>query len=70
MVVEGERSRDELQELLALKDRENFRKLYINEALRVKIIEMTKPDKPNSKSQRYRLTAKGKELQKQLKNKK
>jgi len=29
---------------------------------------MTIPDKPNSKTQKYRLTEKGKTIQKQLKN--
>ena len=69
-ISEGEKSRDELQELLGLKDRESFRKLYINEALALKLIEMTIPDKPNSKNQKYRLTGKGKTLQTKLKQQK
>lgn len=67
LILEGENKREELQEILGLKDRENFRKLYINEALKLKLIEMTIPDKPNSRNQKYRLTDKGKVLQQQLK---
>ena len=33
------------------------------------ILELTIPDKPNSKNQKYRLTAKGIALKEQLKNK-
>jgi hypothetical protein len=33
------------------------------------ILELTIPDKPNSKNQKYRLTAKGLTLKEQLKNK-
>ena len=33
------------------------------------ILELTIPDKPNSKNQKYRLTAKGLGLKEQLKNK-
>lgn len=33
------------------------------------ILELTIPEKPNSKNQKYRLTAKGLALKEQLKNK-
>ena len=33
---------------------------YLRPALDSGLVEMTLPDKPNSRSQRYRLTAKGK----------
>ncbi|MBS1590284.1 MAG: putative DNA binding domain-containing protein [Bacteroidetes bacterium] len=52
-------SRDELQDILELKDRENFRLNYLKPALEQGLIEMTIPDKPNSRLQRYRLTKKG-----------
>jgi ATP-dependent DNA helicase RecG len=65
-----DKSRDELQELLGLSDRKYFRKLYVYDALKSGMIEMTLPEKPNSPNQKYRLTKKGKELQKQLKKEK
>lgn len=67
LILEQEMTRDQLQEKLQLKDRENFRKLYLLEALENGYIEMTKPDKPNSPKQKYRLTEKGKLLQNQIK---
>ena len=66
LIFENEMTRDELQEKLQLKDRENFRKLYIVEALKKGFIEMTKPDKPTSPDQKYRLTKSGKQLLKQM----
>ena len=48
--------RDELQEMMELKDRKNFRKKYLNPALEQGWIEMTIPQKPNSSLQRYQLT--------------
>ena len=61
-VLEGEMNRLELQEKLNLSDREHFRRSYLKPALEQGVIEMTVPDKPNSKSQKYRLTAIGKQL--------
>ena len=57
--VRGEMSRQTLQHALGLADREHFRKAYLAPALAQKLIEMTQPDKPNSRSQRYRLTESG-----------
>lgn len=51
--------RAELQTALRLKSQENFRKLYLVPALEAKLVEMTVPDKPKSRLQQYRLTAKG-----------
>ncbi len=67
-IINGEAERDFLQETLGLKDRENFRKLYLNEAIALGFLEMTIPDKPNSQNQSYRLTAKGLDFQKTLKD--
>ena len=55
-------TRKNLQESLLLRGEENFRKLYLVPALEAGYIEMTIPDKPNSRLQKYRLTAKGKAL--------
>ena len=52
-------SRDELQNILALTDRKSFRNLYLKPSLDNGFIEMTIPDKPNSKLQKYRITQKG-----------
>ena len=40
-------------EKLGLKSRETFRKNYMNPALELGIVQMTIPDKPNSRNQRY-----------------
>jgi ATP-dependent DNA helicase RecG len=56
----------ELQESLALKDAEHFRKNYLNAAIDQSLIEMTIPEKPRSKLQKYRLTALGQQLKQQL----
>ncbi len=52
-------SRQAMQDAVGLADREHFRKTYLAPALEQGVIEMTMPDKPNSPSQRYRLTALG-----------
>jgi ATP-dependent DNA helicase RecG len=57
--VVGEMTRQALQDALGLADREHFRKSYLTPALEQGVIEMTLPSKPNSRSQRYRLTVLG-----------
>ena len=64
MVMEGIMTREELQRKLALSDREYFRTNYLIPAIKNEIIEMTIPDKPKSKNQKYRLTTKGNEYKK------
>ena len=46
----------ELMERLSLKHRPTFRNNYLKPALAKGLIEMTVPDKPNSKNQKYRKT--------------
>ncbi len=53
-VLEGEMLREEIQAMLGLKDRKSFRERYLKPALEAGLIEMTIPDKPTSKVQRYR----------------
>jgi hypothetical protein len=53
-----------LQAALAMKDRKSFRELYLKPALVAGYVALTIPDKPNSRLQQYRLTAKGKSLAK------
>ncbi len=52
--MKGEMSREELQHMLGLQDRKSFRERYLKPALKAGLIEMTYPDKPNSKLQKYR----------------
>jgi ATP-dependent DNA helicase RecG len=49
-------------QLLNLRERGTFFRNYIQPALKLGLIEMTIPDKPNSRLQKYRLTEKGKDL--------
>jgi hypothetical protein len=51
--------RETLQNALGLSARKNFRTLYLAPALKSALLEMTIPDKPNSRLQQYRLTDKG-----------
>ena len=60
--LEGELTRGELQSALGLEHREHFRSAYLSPALDAGLIEMTRPDKPNSRLQRYRLTEAGRAL--------
>ena len=59
--IQGETSREALQSALGLLDRKSFRERYLNPALADGLIEMTIPDKPNSRLQKYRLTDKGRQ---------
>jgi hypothetical protein len=52
-------SREELQNALGLQDRKSFRERYLKPALADGLIEMTMPEKPNSRLQKYRLADKG-----------
>jgi Fic family protein len=55
----AEMSREEIQSTLGLQDRKSFRARYLTPALGEGLIEMTLPEKPNSRLQKYRLTVKG-----------
>ncbi len=55
----GEMTRAELQDSLSLKHLPHFRGAYLRPALDAGLIELTIPDKPNSRLQKYRLTAVG-----------
>jgi hypothetical protein len=54
-------SRQAVQAALHLSDRKSFRERYLKPALSDGLIEMTIPDKPNSRLQKYRLTDKGRQ---------
>lgn len=63
---EGCLSRTEIMKKLKLFNRDYFRIGYLQPALISGYIEMTMPDKPKSRFQKYLLTAKGNELKKNL----
>ena len=58
----GALGREALQQRLGLSDRKSFRQHWLAPALANGLIEMTLPDKPSSKRQQYRLSAKGRRL--------
>jgi Fic family protein len=60
-VIQGEVGREALQAALGLSDRKSFRERYLKPAIADGLIEMTIPDKPNSRMQKYRLTDKGRQ---------
>lgn len=61
VAIRGEMGREALQSALRLSDRKSFRERYLKPALADGLIEMTIPDKPNSRLQKYCLTAKGRQ---------
>ncbi|MBK8805198.1 MAG: putative DNA binding domain-containing protein [Bacteroidales bacterium] len=66
-IFHNEMSVLQLMTKLNLTGRRNFLQNYLQPALEAGLIEMTQPDSPNSPTQKYKLTEKGKTLQKQLK---
>ena len=66
-ILDREMNRAEIQEILKLNDRENFRRNYIQPALKLKFIELVYPNSPRHPQQKYRLTKKAIEF---LKNSK
>ncbi|HNQ62905.1 MAG TPA: UvrD-helicase domain-containing protein [Syntrophorhabdaceae bacterium] len=70
MLISGEMSRPELQKIVGINDISHFRGSYIIPALEQGLLEMTLPDKPKSRQQKYRLTEKGKTLQTKFKQQK
>jgi hypothetical protein len=68
LVIQGDMAREALQSALGLSDRKSFRERYLKPALANGLIEMTIPDKPNSRLQQYRLTDKGRQWLAQRRN--
>jgi Fic family protein len=58
-ILKGEMFRKEIQQILGLKDEKHFRTAYQQSAIAAGLIEMTAPDRPHSRLQKYRLTPKG-----------
>ena len=63
VVLKGDMNRPQLMTALGLRDEKHFRQHYQQAAVAAGLIEMTVPDKPNSRLQRYRLTPAGQALQ-------
>ena len=68
-VLSGEMGRAQLQAVLGLAHRRHFTTAYLKPALAAGLIEMTLPDKPTSRHQRYRRTAAGQALADRTKGK-
>ena len=66
MVLKGEMNRAQLMAALGLRDEKHFRQHYQQAAVAAGLIEMTVPDKPNSRLQRYRLTPAGQAMMQEL----
>ena len=62
----GDSGSTEIRKAFELKDRVHVHKSYLQPALKSGYIEMTIPDKPNSRLQKYRLTDEGKRLLKSV----
>jgi ATP-dependent DNA helicase RecG len=61
-VMDGDLFRQQIQERLRLKNAEHLRKAYLIPAMESGLLEMTIPDKPNSRLQKYHLTEKGRQI--------
>lgn len=64
--IQGEMARVELMNALSLKDRVSFARNYLEPALSQGLIEMTQPESPQSPTQKYRLTEKGRKVLKRV----
>lgn len=58
-VLVGKMSRQELKVAMGLKNTEHFRKAYVLPAIAAGCLEMTSPEQPKGRLQRFRLTAIG-----------
>lgn len=66
VALNGAMTREQLQSVLGLTDRKSFRERYLLPALDAGWIDMTVPEKPRSRMQRYRLSAAGSALRSML----
>ena len=55
ILIDGELSTREMIDKLGLKHRQTFLQNYLHPAISQNLVEMTIPDKPNSRNQKYRL---------------
>ena len=68
-ILTEEMNRPQLQDILGISNRPHFVEACRGPALKAGLIEMTLPDKPKSRKQRYRRTAQGEALAAQIKRK-
>ena len=68
-ILTGEMNRPQLQDILGISNRPHFVEAYLGPALKAGLIEMTLPDKPTSRHQRYRRTDRGVALVEHIKGK-
>lgn len=68
MTENDELSSQEIMDRLSLKDEKHFREAYRQPAIRANLLELTIPDKPRSRLQKYRIASLGLKLQTQLSN--
>lgn len=61
-VLKGEMSVLDMMVALKLGGRRNFLEKYLTPSIELGLVEMTQPNSPRSPTQKYRLTARGKEL--------
>ncbi len=67
LMDDSEYKRDELMRKNSVSHREYFRSSYLKPAIEKGLIELTIPNKPKSKNQKYRLTSLGQKLREKLK---
>ena len=60
-------NRVQMQARMMLRDRQNFLSTYLNPAIEAGLVEMTLPDRPTSRNQRYRRTPAGDALAQKIK---
>ncbi|MXX25382.1 MAG: cell filamentation protein Fic [Caldilineaceae bacterium SB0668_bin_21] len=59
-------SRVELMAALGLSDRKHFAGTYLHPGIDAGLVEMTLPDSPRNRKQKYRLTVAGRQVQDSL----
>ena len=65
-LADGAHTALELQQVLQISHRTYFRRTWLSPAIEAGYVELTIPDRPNSRLQKYRLTAKGRALAEKL----
>ena len=58
----GSKSAAELMKAIGLSHRPTFRKNYLHPAMSAGLVEMTRPESPTAKNQKYRLSVRGGEV--------